>query len=468
VTTSAAGPGPARSPLVAGWGMASLHGLIAFGALAALAAMGALAVSTLGLRGLSSGEALRVGGLYLAVFHRVPVRFSAADSELGALVDGPVGAGLAEFHAEVAVAPLAATMLAAWLLWRGGRTVATSVGGSPLARALHGAKVAPAYALGVFLVSLVARIGVSRPEGITSGVLDVRASPVHALLLPLALAAFAGAGGGWWSASDEPESRRLRGILAGGWTMLVAGIGLAYAGLIVTGIVRPEGPEAALTPTTGAYYRTVFDRPDIGVVVLAHQLAVAPNEGAWALTPAMGGCTGVYPNDGAPEPFVCYGRFPREAPIVVEGRFPPPPSMWLRPSVWVRSGDAPVAYLLFLIAPGAAALMGGWRAASTAGDADGSAPRAVALGAGAGVVFSALLAVTSWAGSISAWGSLTVGIATDEGAVRIGPDLRAAILLALAWGISGGAIGAVVRALRAEAPTHGTRANPAGSSRSPG
>ena len=209
------GPGPARSPLVAGWGRASLHGLIAFGALAALAAMGALAVSTLGLRGLSSGGRLRVGGLYLAVFHRVPVRFSAADSELGTLVDGPVGAGLAEFHAEVAVAPLAATMLAAWL----------PVAGRPDGRHVRRrepAREGPArrqgrarYALGVFLVSLVARIGVSRPEGITSGVLDVRASPVHALLLPLALAAFAGAGGGWWSASDEPESRRLRGILAG-------------------------------------------------------------------------------------------------------------------------------------------------------------------------------------------------------------------------------------------------------------
>lgn len=441
MTASAAGPGSARSPLVAGWGRASLGGLRAFAVVAGLSALLALGVSLLDLPGLSVGEALRIGGLYLTVFHRVPVRFSAADSGLAPLLDTP-GAGLAELHAEVAIAPLAGTAIAAWLLWRAGRRVAISLGGSPLERSLHGAKVAPAYASAVFLVSLLSHVGISRVEAITSGTLDVRASAVHSFLLPLALAALAGAGGGWWTASDEPESRRLRGMVAGGWTMLVAGIGLAYAGLVIAGIVRPDGAEALLTPTTGSYYRLVFGEPDVGAVVLTHHLALAPNEGAWVLTPAMGGCVGVDPDSDVAEPFLCYGRFPLETPFGA-----PSPSSWLQPSEWIRFGDAPAAYFLFLIAPGAATLIGGWRAVSAAGDADGSVQRAVVLGAGAGAVFSALLAVTSWAGSISAWGSLRVGLATDQGAARIGPDLRAAILLSLAWGVVGGALGATLRAV---------------------
>jgi hypothetical protein len=459
VTASAAEPGPARSPLAAGWGRASLRGLLAFAVLAGLAFVAAVGVYFLDLPGLSLGETLRIGGLYLAVFHRVPILFSAAESALGGLVDAPAGAGAARFDAEVAFAPLAATALAGWLLWRAGGAVATAVGGGPLQRALHGAKVAPAYAAAALLVSLLSQVGVSRAEAITSGVLDVRASAPHAFLLPLALAVLAGAGGGWWTASEAPESRRLRGMLAGGWTMLVVGIGLAYAGLVVAGIVRPDGPEAILTPTTGGYYRLVFDRPDVGAVALAHHVAVAPNEGAWALTPAMGGCLGVDPDSDVADPFLCYGRFPLETPLGA-----PPPSSWLQPSEWIRFGDAPAAYFLFLIAPGAAALIGGWRAMAAAGDAAGSPGRAVALGAGAGVVFSALLAVASWAGSISAWGSLRVGLATDEGAVRVGPDLRATVLLSLAWGIAGGALGALATALRA-GRSNRRPAPPAGSSR---
>ncbi|HSD48561.1 MAG TPA: hypothetical protein VLE71_01900 [Actinomycetota bacterium] len=450
MTAPAAGSGPGRSPLAAGWGIASLGGIVAFGVLAALAVTAALAVYALGLPGLGLGDAFRVGGLYLALFHRVPIRFSAAGSGVGGLVDAPIGSGLAELHAEVAFAPLAATALAAWLLWRAGRTVAASLGGSPLERALHGAKIAPAYALAVFGVSLVSHVEVSRVDVITPGVLDVHASPLHAFVLPLALAVLAGAGGGWWSGSTGPESRRLRGMLAGGWTMLVAGIGLAYAGLVVAGIVRPDGLEALLTPTTGMYYQDVFDRPSVGAVVLGHHFAVAPNEGVWALTPAMGGCLGVFPVSDVADPFLCYRRFPRETPLGL-----PPPSAWARPSDWLRFGDAPVAYLLFLIAPGAAAVAGGWRAVSAAGGAQGSVRRAVVLGAGAGVVFAALLAVASWAGSISAWASLTVGLATDQGAVRIGPDLRATVLLSLVWGVLGGAVGAAFRTAglrRSEAP----------------
>lgn len=446
MTEPAAGPGPARSPLAAGWGLASLRGLIAFGIMATLSAILAVGVLLLDLAGLSPRDAFGIGGLYMSLFHRVPVRFSAADSGFGALLDAPAGAGLAELHAEVAIAPLAGTAIAAWLLWRAGREVAASIGGTPVARTLHGAKVAPAYAAAVGLVSLVSHVGVSRVEAITSGVLEVHPSPPHGFLLPFGLAVLAGAGGGWWSASNEPDSLRLRGMLAGGWTMLVAGIGLAYAGLVVAGIVRPDGAEAFLTPTTGRYYRVAFTEPDVGAIVLAHHLAFAPNEGAWALTPAMGGCTGVFPESDVADPFLCLGRFPLEAPVGV-----PPPSAWLQPSAWIRFGDPPVAYLLFLIAPAAAALLGGWRAVSAARDADGSVPRAVVLGAGAGVVFSALLGVVSWAGSISAWGSLTVSIATDEGAVRVGPDLRAAILLALAWGVVGGALGAALRSRRPRA-----------------
>lgn len=461
MTETAAAPGRVRSPLAAGWGVALRRALLAFGALLALAEIAALAVYALGGTGLSIGSALRVGGFELAAFHRIPLRLSVEGDALARLVEVLGGtAREAEVRAELAVAPLAVTALAAWVLWRGGRAVAGTVGGEPLARALHGAKVAPIYAGAVFLVCLVVRVRVPVLEGSpTPGSADLSLALWPALLLPLLLALVAGAAGGWWSSAPRERTRVARAALAGGWTMLVAGLALSYAGLFVAGVVRPDGGEAMLTPSTGRYFQTVFERPAEGAIVLAHHLALAPNEAAWVLVPAMGGCTGSFPNEGEPDRSLCYGRFPEDVAIPA---WILPPSATAGPVATTRFGTAPAPYFLFLLVPLAAAMLGGRRAAALGLDEGVSVSdrRAVFLGVAAGAVSSVLVVVVGWAASISVSGSLTLdGVTDPSGATRVGPGLLLGGLLALGWGMVGGAVGALVtsRSTRAARSRAGSR-----------
>ncbi|MGE5461555.1 MAG: hypothetical protein ACM3WR_13170 [Solirubrobacterales bacterium] len=444
MTEPGAASGSVRSPLAEGWGDASRRALVAFGALLALAEAAALAVYALGGTGLSLGSALRVGGFELAAFHRIPLRLSVEGDALARLVEVVGGtARTARVHAELAVAPLAVTALAAWLLWRGGRAVAEALGGGPLARALHGAKVAPAYAAAVFVVCLAVRVRVPVLEGsATPGSADLGVSPWPALVLPLLLALVAGAAGGWWSAGATERTRVARSALAGGGTIIVAGLGLSYAGLFVAGVVRPDGGEAMLTPSTGRYFQTVFERPAEGAIVLAHHLALAPNEAAWVLVPAMGGCTGSFPDGGEPDRFLCYGRFPQDVAIPA---WILPPSATAGPVPTTRFGPAPAAYLLFLLVPATAALLGGRRAVVLdLGDEGVSSRRAVLLGVSAGAVSALLVVVVGWFASISVSGSLTLdGVTDPSGATRLGPGLVLGGLLALGWGTVGGAVGAL-------------------------
>src|SRR4030067_208183 len=74
------------------------------------------------------------------------------------------------------------------------------------------------------------------------------------------------------------------------------------------GAPRRGGAGPLLPPATGRYLQAVFERPATGAVVLAHHLALAPNEAAWVLVPAMGGCTGSFPAGGEPERVPGAGR----------------------------------------------------------------------------------------------------------------------------------------------------------------
>jgi len=451
IDAAAAAPGPrTRWRLAAGWGTAVRHAALALGVVLLVAEAAALAARTFGGSGVSAITSLRIGGLYVAAFHRVPIRLSGRGLDVSSLTAGRASTGSVEVA--LALAPLAITAVAAWLLWRGGRAVAERVGGGPLARALHGAKVAPPYAVGVLLVCLLSPIGGPFPFGsLVSGRVELSAAPVWGLVLPLALAGALGALAGWWSASRAGAPRA---AVAGGVSMLALGLVLSYAGLVVAGFVRPEGVEALLTPSTARYHRAVFGSPGTGAVVVAHHLAVAPNEAAFALVPAMGGCVGAYGLEGGAERFVCYWRYPREVAIPTalggsagtadpEGRF----------------GRAPAPYLLFLLAPAAAALLGGRRAALRLGAASGR--EAVVAGALAGVVFGTLLVPLAWLASISASGSVRLeGLLDVGGAVRVGPGLLGAGLLGLVWGVAGGTAGAWLTARRGRSSRPTGRAGP--------
>jgi hypothetical protein len=373
----------------------------------------------------------RLGWFEFELMNGVPVRIEARGVGLGAL--GRSGS----VHLELGVALLLGTWFAGWLLYRGGRAVADSAGGDAIGRTIAGTALAPVYAVPSFLLSLAVKVPLRIPSTFISGVVEIRSDPFRALLLPLAIGLGAGALGGLSSALRvRPEDRRIARLwtaLSGGWRMFGLGLAFAYLGLFLAGVIRPDGAAALATPTTGRYYGAVFERPRDGWAVLVHHVAVSPDEAVWTLVPAMGGCDALA--DGRARDFLCYGRFPRRAP----------PSVGLASllgggSVFgLRYGRAPLPFFLFLLVPAAAVLLGGaWTARR-------SESPSWANGSAAGVVFAVLVVVVGFVASV------TVGIATSlpilrSASYRIGPELVSGGLLALAWGIVGGGLGAMIAA----------------------
>ena len=213
--------------------------------------------------------------------------------------------------------------------------------------------------------------------------------------------------------------------------MLVLGLALSTAGLFVAGVVQPDGPAAALTPTTARYYRGVFGAPGPGLVVLAHHVVALPNEAAWVLVPAMGACDAV--RGSADLEFLCYARFPRSADAVIA----PLAGGAVDPGAF---RGVPAGYLAFLLVPGLATVLGGrWVARRI----DRSGRDAVVVGASAGAVFGALVLVTSVLGSLTLSYGAALGEEAGGGSLWIGPDPILGTALALGWGLLGGSLGAV-------------------------
>ena len=96
----------------------------------------------------------------------------------------------------------------------------------------------------------------------------------------------------------------------------------------------------------------------------------------------------------------------------------------------------PAWYLLFLASPALASLIGG----RTAGRAVKGRPEAALRGALAGVVYAVLFGVASWAAAIvlPPWSAIL------GGSLRLGVDPRTTMLIAVLWGVIGGAIGSMV------------------------
>lgn len=419
-------PPDARPAFRAGWADALLRGFVAFLAMAGLGQVLALAVWALGGTGRSFGAFARVGWLYVGAFHHVAVRMEARVA-FGTALEAPSGTERASVSVGVAV--LAATALALWLLFRAGRGVADRAGGGVLPRMGHGAKVAPAYAAAMFVPSLVVTARMHVENAVVTA--DVRASldPWQALVLPLLLAALAGAAGGLRSAlEDRPgELRREAAVAEGGWRMFVTALGLAYGGLLAAGVVQPDEPVALLTPSSARYYQEAFARPKVGALILAHHVGLAPNEAVWTLVPAMGACDGVWGDERAD--LLCYGRFPTGARLLPRGVFP------LVDTAGLELGRTPAGYWLFLLAPAAATVLGGRHAAERAGAGGGGGALAGAL---AGIVFAALVAVAALVSVVTVRYEVEGWFA---GRVLAGPNLVAAPLLALAWGVVGGGLG---------------------------
>lgn len=428
------------------------RGFSAFLVVAGIGQLLALGAWAVGDTGVSFGAATGVGWMYFGAFHHVEIRLDAANLDLP-------GSSTGSLSLSIGVALLAVTAIAVWLLFRAGRSVAERARGSMTARIGHGAAVAIGYAVPAFVLSLLVDVETPFRFGVfASGELRVALAPLQALVFPFAIAGAAGAAGGLVSGLGLPadRGRRLSAAIAGGWRAFVLAIGLSLAGLFVAGVVQPDAAAAFLLPSTARYVEEVFERPATGLVILGHHLVVTPNEAMWTLVPAMGACDVV--RASTRQDVLCYSRFPSSVAVAAgsEG------ATGLPEIEETTFGEAPAGYLLFLLVPAVATLLGGRRAAALRETKGRTGARA---GAAAGVVFSALVTVAALLSAVTASFEARVDGDRSDGRLFAGPNPVTGALVAVAWGLVGGAAGGATGAWAIRARPSGRQ--PAGGGSAP-
>jgi hypothetical protein len=406
--------------LTRGWGTGLAWSLRAFLVMAVLGQAVAFAVNLTRAPGESAATAAKLGWLYFGWFHH-----AAVTARLTSVEGGDAG-----LTAHVGLAMMLGTVLAIAILYKGGRAVADKARGGAGARVLHGMKVAPAYAILPFVVSGLVSIDIPIPRnGLVAGSLQTPSWGLSWFVLPLLIAAAAGAAGGLRSGrheliSNDPWGRRAAGVIAGGFRMFVLGLVLSFVGLLVLAAIRPGA--------TGTYFHTISGTPnDQTTMNIAHHVLLLPNQSMWVLVPAMGGCDGLS-GGGVSASFLCYSKVPTTVSVTPEGLTSD------TPLVQADFAKAPSGYLAFLLVPALSVILGGRYAARKRARIKGEA---IAMGAASGVVFAVLVAVGAWLASLSAGLSSPVAGIPANASVLIGPALGAAGLLALAWGVVGGALG---------------------------
>jgi hypothetical protein len=341
---------------------------------------------------LPRSDVARTGLLYVFGFHHVGIRVSVAGRipELHRLI----GRGFSVTY-ELHVALLLVTFGAGALLYLAGRGAAIDAGRTGGAAALFGLAVAPAFALLALLASFLAGFSLAFPriaELRGTATLTVSVAHLQALGWPLAVAAVAGVLGG---ASVGAKGRFVEAVAIGTRTF-VAGLVLAFVGLLVVAALKPQATRDYLDATAGGGLK--------GADGLAHTALAVPNLAMWTFVPAMGGCDVVR---GAAlgrtfpaRDFLCYGAFPKAGDL----------------------GTAPAPWFLFLLVPAGAVAFG--MAGRRAG-----LPVAVA----GGVVFALLVGLCSVLSGVA----LEVSSRDSTAHALIGPSPLQALLVALAWGVGG-------------------------------
>ena len=426
---TAPGRGPVLPEGSSGWPRSVLRGFLVFLVIAGVGLVAAATTLGLAVPGVSIGGAVRVGALYLGPFHHVALVFEGELAVDASRLPGANLPGGGSATVELGVALLAATGLAVWLLFRAGRLSAFGDGAG--ARALSGSRVALGYAPPLLLIALLVRFEEPVELGsFVAGGVRISLSACQAFVFPFAIAALAGASGGAWSwasSAFDPSAAQARAVLGGGWRMFLLALALSYVALFAAGIAQPDEAVALATPSTARYVNTVFEQPGPGSAILAHHLALSPNEAIWTFVPAAGACDVIRGSERSD--VLCYGRFP-----------------WFDMSSGeVAFENAAPGYLAFLLVPAIATIVGG-RWAGSVSERSGAAP--VAVGAAAGVVFGVVMFGAIVASSIT----LTYGADPDAvgrgGHLWIGPDPVAGTLVALAWGVIGGALGGATSGFR--------------------
>lgn len=360
----------------------------------------------------SYGPYVRLGAVYVELFHRVDLEVRALPFGGGPPLSVGLGLGLL-------LIPSAAVVV----LGLAGRRIARS---SPAGTGATVLGLAAGYAVVPFLLSLVGDGDVELPASISAAAsLEIRISTASALAVPFATALVAvllgalsvpvDAGSG--SSGDALVAEAVRG----GVRSFALGLLLSIVGVLALASVQPSFARA---------YAAVISAPDSWrgrVVIGGHAALLLPNQAMWVLVPAMGGCDEAVV-EGRRTPFLCLWRVPTTLPvtagvdvgIVGDPAYRPPPH----------------GYLAFLLVPLVATIAGGIRA----GRGASSTRSAVVLGAASGLLFAGLVAAAVAFARVDV--RATGGFLGDS-VVRfvLGPELARGTGLAAVWGIAGGAVG---------------------------
>lgn len=366
--------------------------------------------------GLALVTQLRVGWLYTMAGHAVSITASGSGGSVAGL--GGV------FDLRLGMLTIAALGVA--MLVTGARVTARRVRDAGARRALAGATIALPYAALIGAANAAVDLRLHTDGGFLPATTWIAAPVGEGFLLPGALALVTGTVGGWSTSASwrRPMALGVRaGLRAFAWATALSLIGLlAFAAL------RPAGLERYVDEVTSG-------GPARAALYLGHQALTLPDQAMWVLAPSMGGCVSLR-IDAAAHDVICLDRLPRG----------PDPATWLlaelgrvegAPNTW----PSPAVTWLFLAAP-VAAIWLGFR--GTGGAMSPSIGEALARGTAGGAVFATLVTITSLAGSL--WMSLRDG---DElRTVAVGPDPISTMILALVWGVGGGAAVSVLASLR--------------------
>lgn len=390
--------------------------ILAFVVTAIAAQVVPVAIEAFGGR-LALSTALKLGWFYELAFHRVAIDVTGSGGETG----------------RVSVAFLSGTGLAMWMLFRAGRTAARAAGPSLRTRVLVGAMVGPAYAFPIVIVTSLVRLPLQTGGAFLPETIRVHGVVWQAFVLPALLGIAAGGAGG--AIDSLPRWSRTHACLVGGWRGLLGALGLAAIGVLMLAAVRPQG--------TATYARVVSSNgPRAAVLLLGHHALLVPNQSFFVLGPSMGGCTDLAGSDTT-IPLICPGRLPvLDSPALLDDLARVVGGIDPTSGGTIPDRPMPPGYWAFLFVPALATIAGGWYAG--AGRLGPLRFReALGRGAGAGMVFALLVGVGAWMASAT----LTVRAAdgTSTTSLTLGPRPLPAALLALAWGVVGGALGASIR-----------------------
>lgn len=365
-------------------------------------------------------EVLRAGTLLPSFVHGAPVQILLTEPAFG-------GTGLAaglRYGFEVRLALLSGAGLAGWLLYRGGSRAGQGGTEGWRPAALRVSMVVGPYVLLSLAAVLVARgsdpaillgpgfAGLGQSEATPSPGWSVALASILALACAIA---------GWLSEAPQPGSRAgrlIRAALGGGWRMAWVAVTGSVAGVLVVVALHPQA--------TRSFLDAAAARGPAGVAVaLLGALLLLPNVGIGAAAAAMGAPIELQASR-ATCAVASYARLGGGAGCGS-----------------VSLGPLGAGYALFVAIPLVAVLVGGWWAASRL--ERGRLPAAAAAGALAGLAFAAVLAGL---GAVASPSSELIGPVAGAlgGSLRLGPPIPVLLLVALAWGVAGGAAGGALQA----------------------